>query len=196
MEAAIAGRFAIEGEAGRGGMGTVFRARDAASGERVALKLLRDLSADDAERFARESAVLAELRHPAIVRYIAHGITGSGQPYLAMQWLEGETLAQRLARGPLPPADAAVLLLRAAEGLAHAHERRVLHRDIKPSNLFLEAGDPARAMLVDFGVARWIDDRHPITTTGALVGTPGYMAPEQARGSRELDPRTDVFALG
>jgi len=193
---ALAGRFAIEGEVGRGGMGTVFRARDAASGRLVAVKLLRDLSPDDAQRFARESAVLAGLDHPAIVGYVAHGIAESGQPYLAMQWLEGESLAQRLEGGRLSAAEVRALLLRAAEGLAHAHERRVLHRDIKPSNLFLPGGDPARAMLVDFGVARWIDDRHPITTTGALVGTPSYMAPEQARGSRQLDPRTDLFALG
>lgn len=196
MKAAIAGRFAIEGEAGRGGMGTVFRAVDAATGQPVALKLLRELSPEDAERFARESAVLADLAHPAIVGYVAHGVTESGQPYLAMQWLEGETLADLLDQRRLSAAEASQLLLRIAEGLAHAHQRQVLHRDIKPSNLFLVDRDPGRVTLVDFGVARWIDDRHLITSTGSLVGTPSYMAPEQARGSRELDPRTDVFALG
>jgi tetratricopeptide (TPR) repeat protein len=192
----VAGRFTLEAETGSGGMGTVYRARDEATGATVAVKLLRGASAPDAERFARESAVLADFDHPAIVRYIAHGKTDDGVPYLAMSWLVGETLQERLQRGPLSARETVAVLLGAARGLAVAHRRGVVHRDIKPSNLFLLDGLPEKVVLLDFGIAKWLDESVAVTHSGALVGTPSYMAPEQARGLRALDPRVDVFALG
>jgi hypothetical protein len=193
----IADRFVIESHAGTGGMGTVYRARDEHTGGTVALKLLRHGDAPEvAERFAREARVLSELRHPGIVAYLAHGETETGAPYLAMEWLDGEDLAKRLARGPLPIAEALVLLRRAAEALAVAHARGLVHRDLKPSNLFLRDGQIERLALLDFGVARRNAASQAVTATGAVVGTPAYMAPEQARGERPLLPAADVFSLG
>src|SRR5688572_1042906 len=113
-----------------------------------------------------------------------------------MEWLEGEDLAERLERAPITPADAVTILVRIAEALGVAHGRGVVHRDVKPSNIFLPGGEPARAKLLDFGVARSGVSSRPMTQTGTALGTPGYMAPEQARGDRDLDARVDVFALG
>ena len=129
----VANRFLIDKEAGTGGMGTVYRARDLQTDRWVALKLLssgrRAGSAQDSARFAREAQILSELRHPSIVAYIAHGQAADGQRYLAMEWLEGHDLAQRLAAGPLPIADSILLLRGAAEALLAAHERGIIHRD-------------------------------------------------------------------
>lgn len=190
----IADRFVVESLAGTGGMGEVYRARDQQTGETVAVKLLGDAAQASAERFAREGKVLADLRHPAIVRYIAHGSSERG-PFLAMQWLEGEDLAERLARGRLTVAETVTLGIRVADALAFAHGRGVIHRDLKPSNLFLPGGAIERVTLLDFGVARWHGGTHAVTRTGMLMGTPGYMAPEQARG-RTVDARADTFSLG
>ncbi|MCW5806255.1 MAG: protein kinase, partial [Deltaproteobacteria bacterium] len=196
----IEGRFEIEAVAGTGGMGTVYRARDRVSGERVALKMLRgNASAENAERFAREIRVLANLRHPGIVRYVADGRTTEGPEerlWLAMEWLDGENLSQRLSRAGLSPAEAVHLLRRVAEALGAAHDRGVVHRDIKPSNLFLVGRDLERVVVLDFGVARIADAVRGVTGTGVMVGTPGYMAPEQVRGDRDVGPRADVFAAG
>ncbi|MBI2394529.1 MAG: protein kinase [Deltaproteobacteria bacterium] len=189
-------RFEVEGLARAGGMGSVFRARDRESGERVALKIAHPIAQQHAERFAREASVLAELRHPGIVRYVAHGRTEAGEMYLAMEWLEGEDLAQRLAHEGLGVDDSVKLVTRIGETLAAAHERGVVHRDLKPSNLFLPEGDVARAKLLDFGIVRVIADDDRSTQTGMVLGTIGYMAPEQARGSPDVDARADVFALG
>ena len=192
----IAGRFDLLELAGSGGMGSVFRARDRTDGATVAVKLLHDRSPEIRERFAREARVLASLRHPAIVRYLAHGdVPGEGR-YLAMEWLEGETLAARLARGPISLAETVAVAARLADALATAHAAGVVHRDVKPENLFLEQGDTVRAKLVDFGIARVRETSAARTRTGAILGSPGYMAPEQARGARDVDARVDVFALG
>src|SRR5262249_20762656 len=134
--------------------------------------------------------------HPSIVRYVSHGVTDEGRQFLAMEWLEGEDLADRLQRGPLDPADAVTLGRRAAEALAIAHARGVVHRDVKPSNLFLVAGDVARVKVLDFGIARIPSGAQAPTRTGNRVGTPRYMSPEQVRGVRGVDARADVFALG
>src|SRR5262247_1138478 len=147
----IAGRFSIERVAGAGGMGTVFRALDAEGGGPVALKLLgREGNAEQA-RFVREARVLSALEHPGIVRYVAHGLSTAGEPFLAMEWLEGEDLGARLARGPLSVEESLALVRGAAEALGVAHERGVIHRDVKPSNLFLPEGDIRRVKVLDFG---------------------------------------------
>src|SRR5262245_14267032 len=192
----IGDRFEVVVPAGAGGAGTVYRARDLLSGGLVALKFLHEQEVSDAERFAREAIVLAELSHPGIVRYVAHGETRDGLLYLAMEWLEGETLAARLARSPLTLDETVTLGLRVAESLAAAHGRGVVHRDIKPSNLLLADGSLERVKLLDFGLARRAWDSHGPTQPGALMGTPGYMAPEQASGWRDVSPATDVFSLG
>ena len=176
--AVIASRFAIERKVAAGGMGSVFRAFDRVDGIPVALKILHGESAIDVERFEREAGILAHLGHPGIVRYIAHGVTGAGERYLAMEWLEGEDLALRLTRRPLGPSEGLTLLRKAADALAFAHERGVIHRDIKPSNIFLPGGDVGRLKVVDFGIARPDADAPRLTLTGGILGTPGYMEPE------------------
>jgi tetratricopeptide (TPR) repeat protein len=179
-------------------MGAVYRARDRQSGERVALKLLHPEGggAQAAERFDREARLLAELRHPGIVSYVAHGEAPDGRRFLAMEWLDGEDLAARLLRARLSLADSLLLLRRVAEALEVTHARGVVHRDLKPGNVFLVGGDVARPKLLDFGVARRVVSSRAMTRAGALVGTPDYMAPEQARGQGELTPSADVFSLG
>jgi tetratricopeptide (TPR) repeat protein len=190
----VAGRFVIERLAGSGGMGHVYRALDRETGEPAAVKILHG---GDAARFAREAEILAGLRHPAIVRYLAHGDAPDGAPFLAMEWLDGEDLGERLRRGALDERDTLALAVAVAGALALAHARGVVHRDIKPQNLFLPGGDPARVKVLDFGVARlaWTPSRGA-TRTGAILGTPGYMAPEQLSGARGVDARADVFSLG
>jgi tetratricopeptide (TPR) repeat protein len=177
-------------------MGAVYRALDRTTGAPVALKVLRTAEVGYARRFASEVRVLADLAHPAIVRYVAHGETDDGSPFFAMEWLEGLDLQQRQEQGGLPVADALTIAARAAEVLAFVHARGVVHRDIKPSNLFLRNGDPEDVVLLDFGIAR---APHGVTlgrtATAGTIGTLAYMAPEQARGTG-ADARADLFALG
>ncbi|MEC7520037.1 MAG: protein kinase [Myxococcota bacterium] len=192
----MADRFETLAELGRGGMGVVHRARDTASGEEVALKLLSGEDAIDVARFEREARVLARVRHPHVVRYVDHGRTPDGRVYLAMALLEGETLGERIARGGLGPAEAVLALEGAASGLGAAHAAGIVHRDVKPGNLFLVDRDPARVQVLDFGIARGLGAGHTLTTTGTVIGTPFYMAPEQARAAEGVDARADVYALG
>ena len=194
----FAERFAIEEEIAKGGMGTVYRAVDRRSDEPVALKLLHvnQGSNNEADRFEREARVLADLRHPGIVSYVTHGMAPSGELYLAMRWLEGETLANRLLRGRMSLADSLDVLRTAAEALATAHSAGVVHRDLKPSNLFLRDGQARDVVLLDFGIARYAATLGGITRTGLVIGTPSYMAPEQARSSADVKPAADVFSLG
>lgn len=192
----IGGRFEIAGEAGTGGMGVVYRARDTATGAPVALKVMAFESRSGAARFAREGHVLAALRHPAIVSYVAHGETEEGEPWLAMEWLDGVSLARRLGEGPLEWRAAVTLGRRVAEALEHAHAAGVVHRDLKPANLFLAGGRVEDVKLLDFGVARAEHEGAGLTRTGEILGTPGYMAPEQARGGRDVGLRADLFSLG
>jgi tetratricopeptide (TPR) repeat protein len=181
-------------EIGVGGMGTVFRGVDLLTGQDVALKVLQETASP--ERFVQEAALLSELAHPAVVRYIDHGITAAGERYLAMEWLEGETLEARLARGPVGVAAGLRLARRLLDGLAVAHRKGIVHRDLKPGNIFLPAGDLSQAKLLDFGIARRAADTRRVTMTGASLGTPAHMSPEQARGARTLDARSDIFSLG
>jgi tetratricopeptide (TPR) repeat protein len=201
--AVIADRFEILGPAARGGMGAVYRALDRLSSEQVAIKVLRAPSSHasdgegigQVERFEREAKILAQLSHPGIVRYLAHGATPSGEPYLAMEWLEGETLSQRLKRG-MTIEQSLDLVRRVADALGAAHRAGVVHRDVKPSNIFLTEGDLTRIKILDFGVARGGGTASGMTASGVMLGTPGYMAPEQVRNAHDIGPRADVFSLG
>ena len=193
-------RFEIEQRIGAGGMGLIFRGRDRTTGEPVAIKVISDGGTQRAARFDREVELLSELSHPGIVRYLAHGETAGHARYLAMEWLEGEDLKARLARAPLTVSESVRLATRVAEALGAAHARGIVHRDLKPSNLFLPGGSVEQAKILDFGIAQR-EGSTQLTRTGVLLGTPGYMAPEQARGASsekggELDARADVFALG
>ena len=191
-------RFEIERPIGSGGMGTVFRARDPISGETVAVKVISGEQSHLTGRFAREIKVLAELSHPGIVRYISHGVTSLGELFLVMEWLDGEVLKSRLQRGALAASEAVTLATRVAEALGAAHARGVVHRDLKPSNLFLCGGRVDQVKVLDFGIAQR-EGPTQLTQTGMMLGTPGYMAPEQARASGQsgqIDARADVFALG
>jgi tetratricopeptide (TPR) repeat protein len=187
-------RFEVERLAAAGGMGQIFQARDRIAGGAVAIKILERSDRRNVERFEREARLLAELEHPSIVRYIGHGLAPSGAPYLALEWLEGEDLAARLERGRLDVEHSVAVAVQVARALGVAHARGIVHRDIKPANLFLVGGEIDRVKVLDFGVARLRDEK--LTRTGVMIGTPAYMSPEQARGTREIDARADVFSLG
>ncbi len=195
----LGGRFMIEREVGRGGVGIVYRAGDRVTGEVVALKVIAIAGVDAGEeaRFQREGRVLSELQHPNIVRLVAFGQLDEGQPYVAMEWLDGEDIAQRQRRQPLPLAACLRLGAQVADALDAAHAAGIIHRDVKPSNIIVLT-DTKRpdlvAKLVDFGVAAAEDAK--LTRTGAIVGTPAYMAPEQARGDGEVESSADIYALG
>ena len=185
----VGDRFDLLAFAAAGGMGRVYRALDRGSGAFVAVKLL-PLEASPT-RFVREASALAAIHHPGVVRYLAHGMTNGGLGWLAMEWLTGEDLAQRLGEGPLDVEETLILARRAAEALSAAHARGVVHRDLKPANLFLEGGRIDALKLLDFGLARHTQDEE----AEGVVGTPEYMAPEQVRGTR-VDVRADVYGLG
>jgi len=190
----VAERFEVERLAGQGGMGTVFRALDRTTKGVVALKIVEGANAN--ARFAREAQVLAVLDHPSIVRYVAHGPLPQGRMYLAMEWLEGAPLDERLDRGTLSLDEALAIGRTLAGALGAAHAVGVVHRDMKPSNVLLRGGEATRAVLVDFGIAHASKATVAMTKTGAVIGTPAYMAPEQARGDKGVDARADVFSLG
>jgi serine/threonine protein kinase len=194
----IARRYAVETTAGSGGMGVVYRATDTYSDVPVALKVLQRgaTPGHELERFGREVLALIELRHPAIVGYVGHGVTDDGSPFLAMEWLEGEDLSRRLRRRKLDVEEAVALAARIADALAAAHRHGLIHRDIKPHNIYLRDGLVSRATLLDFGIARRVREHGVLTATGALLGTPEYMAPEQARGRGDVGPAVDIFSLG
>ena len=183
-------------------MSVVYRALDLSSGEIVALKVLRETGRAALRRFNAEAMALEKLHHPAIVRYIDHGITDDDKLYLILEWIDGESLSARLHRGRLDISDTLKLARRVADGLVAAHEQGILHRDIKPSNILLPNDDLGEAKIADFGLARTMGDPvfvegvSTVTATGRIVGTPGYMAPEQAHGMSDLDARADLFSLG
>ena len=177
-------------------MGQVFRAVDRTTGAAVALKVICEgMPPVEASRFAREADVLGVATHPGIVRYVARGETEDGLPFFAMEWVEGETLRDRLGRDGLTVAETVAFGRRLAASLGALHRAGVVHRDLKPSNVILRGGDPADAVLLDLGIARRSDVER-LTLTGVIVGTPGFLAPEQARGVADIDARADVFALG
>ena len=192
----FAHRFVIEKRMQSGGMGLIFRSRDRQTNRPIALKLLQRKSDRlEVDRFMAEARTLSELRHPAIVAYVAHGISSEGQAYLAMEWLEGEDLAHRLRRLRTNVPEAVSLLTAVAAALQVAHQAGLVHRDLKPSNLFLRNGQIEQVTLIDFGLAqRSIGSQE--TQNGVVVGTPEYMAPEQARGEPQVGPSADIFSLG
>lgn len=189
----IARRFELEGGHRTGGSSVVYRARDRVTGDIVAIKLL-DADPDiDPRRVAREGAALAAIDTPGIAGLIDHGVTSAGQPYFALEWLDGPLLSERLAAGPLPTREAIDIGLALSRALAAVHAAGIVHRDVKPSNIVL-CPAPRGPALTDFGVAA-ISEATRITTGGVGLGTPGYIAPEQARGATP-HPRMDVYALG
>ena len=151
-------RFELKSEAGTGGMGTVYQAIDRQTGAVVALKVLHVRTATETARFDQEARLLAELSHPGIVRYFDRGTAPRGSPFIVMEWLEGETLEERLSRGTLGPAAVAHLAHHVLDALAAAHERGVVHRDIKPSNVFLVGWRLTDTRILDFGIARRVFD--------------------------------------
>jgi serine/threonine protein kinase len=189
-------RFRIEKRIGSGGMGVVYRAHDLNTGKAVALKVIHTTTAEDVLRATREIETLAKFDHSSIVRHIKDGLTTTDQLYVAMEWVDGITVTERLETDGFTLREAVDLAHTVALGLGVAHAVNVVHRDIKPSNIMLVKRDPARAQLIDFGLARVAGGLNKVTRTGITVGTPGYMSPEQARGLRTLGPPSDIFNLG
>ena len=194
---ALAGRYRLVREIGRGGMATVYRADDLKHDRPVALKVLKpELAASlGAERFLREITLTARLDHPHILPLLDSGEAG-GLLYYVMPYVEGESLRERLDREAQLPLDDALRIAReAADALSHAHRHGVVHRDIKPGNILLADG---HARVADFGIARAMTaaGERTLTETGLAVGTPAYMSPEQASGEREIDARSDIYSLG
>jgi len=197
LAAALAGRYVIERELGRGGMASVYQARAPGRAEPVAIKVMNPNVADalDSKRFIREMGVAASLDHPLIVPLIDSGRAGDVLFYV-MPCVSGESLYERLQRERRLPLPEALGIARdVATALGYAHERGVLHRDVKPENILLARG---RALIADFGLARAIGaaDYTKLTATGVIVGTVYYMSPEQLREEPDLDQRTDIYSLG
>jgi formylglycine-generating enzyme required for sulfatase activity len=211
--------YEILGELGRGGMGVVYKARQVSLNRVVALKMIlhgAHASPADRQRFLAEAEAIAAIRHPGIVQVHELG-THDGLPYFALELCDGGSLAGKLARGPLPLREAAALVARIARAVHAAHQAGILHRDLKPANVLLSGsgGDPLRGCpapqggstpgadatglipkITDFGLAGRIEGPGDLTRTGEVMGTPSYMAPEQARGARKLTTAVDVYALG
>lgn len=194
LRSELAPQYEVEREIGKGGMGRVFLARDVVLDRPVAIKVLRPDTAGPGagERLRDEARILARLDHPGIVRVYTAGFA-AGSFYYVMDYVEGETLHDRLAHGPLPAHEAMDLTAHLLEALGVAHEHGVVHRDVKPSNVFLVRG---RALLTDFGIAKLFGpDQEGRTRLGDQVGSPGHMAPEQVSGE-PVTPATDVFTAG
>lgn len=199
----LAGRYCVESVLGTGGMGCVYRALDESLGRPVALKVMHAAMAAHAGRFEREARAGAAIGHPAAVRVLAFGLLEDARPYLALEFVEGESLSALLRReGPMSAARAVALMRPIAGVLAEAHARGVVHRDLKPENLLWtrSPGMPEALRLLDFGIAglEAAEGEAPVeklTVTGQVFGTPEYMAPEQAMGKR-TSPATDVWAFG
>jgi TolB-like protein len=203
LEVALAGRYAIDRELGRGGMATVYLARDLRHERPVALKVLHpELAATlGPERFLREIRLAARLQHPHVLSVFDSGDAG-GQLWFTMPYVEGETLRGRLRReGQLPIEDALRIGRETADALDYAHQQGIVHRDIKPENILLTT---RHALVADFGIARALGSaasdgssrEQRLTETGMSIGTPAYMSPEQASGDREVGPRSDIYSLG
>ena len=197
LKTALADRYKIERELGHGGMATVYLAEDLKHHRKVAVKVLRpDIAATlGAERFLREVEIAAQLQHPHILTLIDSGEV-DGFLFFVMPFVEGKSLREQLAHGELPINEALRILRDVADALAYAHEKGLVHRDIKPDNVLLSAH---HAIVTDFGVAKAVSEatgRQQLTTAGVALGTPAYMAPEQAAADPNVDHRADIYALG
>ncbi|MEP6860920.1 MAG: serine/threonine-protein kinase [Deltaproteobacteria bacterium] len=201
-----AGNYRILDKISDGGMGSVYRAEHTLIGRLVAVKvLLPELTGNReiVDRFFREAKATTAIKHPGIVEVFDFGYLETGLAYIVMELLEGMTLARRIKmRGPMPEGEAAALLRGVCSGLAAAHDKGIVHRDLKPDNLFLvqdlDIPNGERIKLLDFGIAKLTDigSAHAATKTGAVMGTPTYMSPEQCRGSGDVDARADIYSLG
>jgi serine/threonine-protein kinase len=194
----MVGEYRLERLIGRGGMAQVYEATHPVTGLAVAIKLLAEVDPASIARFEQEARAVGEIGHPAIPDVYAIGELPDGRRYLVTELLAGEDLAHRLARGALGIHEVVDILEPVANALQAAHAHDIAHRDLKPDNVFLcEAGGRRSVKLLDFGIAKLVGDREgpSHTQTGLMVGTPGYMSPEQARGL-ELDHRTDIYSLG
>jgi eukaryotic-like serine/threonine-protein kinase len=189
------GKYCLEAELGRGGMGVVYRARQIDLDRPVAVKMVLSshlASPEALERFKHEARAAASLTHPHIVAVYEAGEI-DGQPYFAMQYIEGCSLGERVRSSPISPDEAARIVHRVAEAVHHLHCHDIVHRDLKPSNILLDQA--CHPYVTDFGLVKFLGgDQH--TTTGAIVGTPSYMSPEQATGRKDLGPTSDVYSLG
>ena len=198
LSSALAGRYSVEREVGAGGMATVYLAQDLKHHRKVALKVLRAEIAVTlgAQRFSREIEVAAQLQHPHILPLLDSG-EADGFYYYVMPFVEGESLRDRLAHhGELPVHDAVKVLIEVVDALVHAHAHGVVHRDIKPDNVLLSG---RHALVTDFGVAKAVSEAtgaHTLTSVGVALGTPAYMAPEQAAADPNIDHRVDLYAVG
>jgi serine/threonine-protein kinase len=193
------GSYEIIRKLGEGGMGTVYEARRVDLEKRVALKVLTQVEGPSVTaRFLQEARIAASLDHPHVVNCIDLG-QHHGTAYLAMEFLEGETVRERIERSPLTPTEAVDLILPVCSALALAHDQGIIHRDIKPENIFLARRlNDIVPKVLDFGIAKSVSStaRPGITQTATIIGTPGYMAPEQVIDSKRVTPATDQFALG
>jgi len=189
------GPFIVQEKLGGGGMAVVYKAVHEQTGSTVALKILRGSIAEQpgmADRFKQEAAIVNRLRHPHIVAVNDHGVI-RGRPYMELQYMSGGTLAQRFKQpAEIGPQEAVRLLRHIASALDYAHRQGVIHRDIKLENILLD--ERGNASLADFGIARLIDSTH-LTATGSIMGTPMYLSPEQANGSKDIDSRADLYSL-
>lgn len=197
----VGDKYRLEEPIGQGGMATVWRAVHTTLDRPVAVKFLEAVGTQAqklAERFLQEAKLAAGLRHRHVVDIQDFGVTETGQPYMVMELLEGSSLADRYEEGPpVSDWDAMEIAAMTLSGLAAVHDQGILHRDVKPENIFLvEDADGMYPKLLDFGVSKGFDSDRRITRTGAVVGTPDYMSPEQARGVRDIGPRSDIFSMG
>jgi serine/threonine-protein kinase len=199
----LGGKYEVEGILGRGGMGVVVAARHRELGQKVAIKCLLSQALairDVVERFAREARAAVQIQGEHVARVIDVGRFDDGTPYMVMEYLKGHDLSDELTRrGPLPVTDAVRYLLEASEAIAQAHALRIVHRDLKPANLFL-AETPGRRPIIkvlDFGISKIVEpNADALTKTASVMGTPFYMSPEQLLSAKNVDERTDIWALG
>lgn len=193
-------RYRLLRKVGEGAIGEVFEAEHVTLRRRVAVKILRRHIAYQPEaiaRLEREAQAASQIGHPNIVTVLDFGRTEDGSVYLAMEWLEGVDLDEQLAGGPIEVATALDIVVQTAAGVAEAHDHGVIHRDLKPANLFItrDRSGAMRVKVLDFGIAKLAAEQTQLTGTGVVIGTPNYMAPEQAVGD-SVDARTDVYSLG
>ncbi len=198
---AALGEFRIEKKIGEGGMGTVFSAVHPMIAKRAAIKILKHQLCRDKnmiERFIDEARAVNQIGHPNIVDIFAFGEMPDGRRYLAMEWLRGETLRERIRRGPMSITQMARVIRPLARALEAAHDKQVIHRDLKPENVFLVEvpHDEPHVKLLDFGIAKLANEKSSIDTEHQILGTPTYMSPEQARNADDAGPMSDVYSLG